>query len=103
MTPDGQYEFLKVPFGLCNSPSVFQRFVNTIFHDLIRANVVIVYLDDLIVASTTEEDNLDKVKRVFEVARENGLVLRFDKCQFMQTKVNFLGHVLCNGTVSPSE
>lgn len=55
VTPDGQYEFLKVPFGLCNSPAVFQRFVNTVFRDLIRQDYLLLYLDDVIIAAENEE------------------------------------------------
>lgn len=57
VTPDGQYEFLKVPFGLCNSPAIFQRYINTIFKELIRENVVVVYMDDLIIAAENEQEN----------------------------------------------
>lgn len=103
VTPDGQYEFLKAPFGLCNSPAVFQRYINTVFHELIRENTVVVYMDDLIVAAQSEKENLIKLKRVLKVAMESGLIIRFDKCQFVRRKVTFLGHILQNGTVLPSE
>lgn len=103
VTPDGHYEFLKVPFGLCNSPAVFQRYINTIFQDLIRENVVVVYMDDLMIAAASEQENLAKLKRVLAVAQKFGLVIRFNKCQFVRRKVTFLGHILWNGTVSPSE
>lgn len=49
IVPDGQYEFLRVPFGLCNSPSVFQRFINAVFRNLTKRKTVLVYMDDLIV------------------------------------------------------
>ena len=48
---DGHFEFLRVPFGLCNSPAVFQKFVNATFKELIREGVVLTYMDDLIVPS----------------------------------------------------
>ena len=57
IVPDGQYEFRKVPFGLCNAPSVFQRYVNKLFEQLIRENVVVVYMDDVIVPSKSEFKN----------------------------------------------
>lgn len=49
IVPDGHYEFRRVPFGLCNSPAVFQTFVNSVFRDLMRERVVLAYMDDLIV------------------------------------------------------
>lgn len=59
IVPDGQYEFLRVLFGLCNSPSVkdvfFQRFINAIFRDLVKRKIVLVYMDDLIVLSKTKD------------------------------------------------
>lgn len=46
--PEGQYEFLRIPFGLCNSPAVFQKFINAIFKDLINNGTMLTYMDDLI-------------------------------------------------------
>ena len=77
IVPDGQYEFRKVPFGLCNAPSVFQRYVNKVFEQLIRENVVVVYMDDVIVPSKSEFENLRSLERVFRVASENGLQIKF--------------------------
>lgn len=103
VTPDGQYEFLKVPFGLCNSPAVFQRYVNMVMEDLIRRNVVTVYMDNLIIVSKTEQENSEKLHEVLAVAEEHGMVIRFNKCHFVKRKVTFLGHILEAGCVRPSE
>lgn len=102
VTPDGQYEFLKAPFGLCNSPAVFQRYINIIFNEAQQQGLVRLYLDDLMVAAVDEEANLKKLKKVFEIAAERGLILNFDKCKFLKRKITFLGHILENGTVKPS-
>ena len=53
---------------LCNSPSVFQRYINTVFNDLIKNKVIWLYLDDIIIPSMNEEENLEKLKLVFTKA-----------------------------------
>jgi len=58
IVPDGHYEFLRVPFGLCNSPAVFQRFINTVFRDLIQEKTVLAYMDDLIIPSANCETGI---------------------------------------------
>lgn len=50
VTPDGQYEYLKMPFGLKNAPADFQRFINSILREFIEADKLVVYLDDIIIA-----------------------------------------------------
>lgn len=102
VTPDGHYEFLKSPFGLCNSPAVFQRYINIIFHDAQLMKLLRLYLDDLMVAAKDEITNLNKLKQVVKIAEDNGLIINFNKCNFLQRKINFLGHILENGTISPS-
>ena len=67
VVPDGQYEFLKVPFGLCNSPSVFQRFVNNVFKDLIKQKIVLIYMDDLIILSEDKSSGLGNLEIVLRV------------------------------------
>lgn len=53
ITPDAQYEFLKTSFGLCNAPPVFQCFINYVFRDIIRKRYLLVYMDDLVIISST--------------------------------------------------
>ncbi|XP_076383359.1 uncharacterized protein LOC143260735 [Megalopta genalis] len=64
VTPSGQYEFAKTPFGLCNSPAVFLRFIQEVFKHLIACKVVLTYMDDLIVPDVNNEDAFQKLKRV---------------------------------------
>ncbi|GFT33556.1 transposon Tf2-6 polyprotein [Trichonephila clavipes] len=59
-------------------------------------------MDDLIIPSADEEEGLRKLRTVFEVASKYGLEIQFKKCQFLKRKVEFLGHIVENGTVSPS-
>ncbi|GFT35940.1 transposon Ty3-I Gag-Pol polyprotein [Trichonephila clavipes] len=63
VVPDGQFEFNKVPFGLSTSPSVFQRYVYSVFRELMWKGVVIIYMDDLIIPAKDEKD-LEKLKEV---------------------------------------
>ncbi|GFV00772.1 retrovirus-related Pol polyprotein from transposon 17.6 [Trichonephila clavipes] len=99
---DGQFEFNKVPFGLITSPGVFQRYVSSIFRDLTRKGIVISYLDDLVIPAKNEQEGLEKLKIIFEVAKKYGLEIKFKKCQFLKKKIEFLGHIVESGTIKPS-
>ncbi|GFW71921.1 retrovirus-related Pol polyprotein from transposon 17.6 [Trichonephila clavipes] len=59
-------------------------------------------MDDLIIPSVDEEEGLRKLRTVLEVASKYGLEIQFKKCQFLKRKVEFLGHIVENGTISPS-
>ncbi|GFX52613.1 retrovirus-related Pol polyprotein from transposon 17.6 [Trichonephila clavipes] len=102
IVPDGQFEFNKVPFGLSTSPGVFQRYVSSIFRDLTRKGIVISYLDDLVIPAKNEQEGLEKLKIIFEVAKKYGLESKFKKCQFLKKKIEFLGHIVESGTIKPS-
>ncbi|GFS62980.1 retrovirus-related Pol polyprotein from transposon 17.6 [Trichonephila clavipes] len=102
IVPDGQFEFNKVPFGLSTSPGVFQRYVSSIFRDLTRKGIVISYLDDLVIPAKNEQEGLEKLKIIFEVAKKYGLEIKFKKCQFLKKKIEFLGHIVETGTIKPS-
>ncbi|GFU40919.1 retrovirus-related Pol polyprotein from transposon 17.6 [Trichonephila clavipes] len=102
VTHEGQYEFLRVPFGLSNSPSVFQRFIYTVFRKLIRDNILFVYMDDLLIPSQNEAEGLNKLRLVLQTAADFGLELNLKKCNFLQRKIEFLGYIIENGTIKPS-
>ncbi|GFX42905.1 transposon Tf2-8 polyprotein [Trichonephila clavipes] len=102
VTETGQYEFLKVPFGLSISSNYFQRYINYVFRELLRDCTLIIYLDDIIIAATDEKEACKKLARVLETAPRYGIELNLKKCQFLQGKINFLGHVIQNGIIQPS-
>lgn len=102
IVPDGHYEFLRAPFGLCNSPSVFQRYINAVFKDLIRDKIVLTYIDDLIIPSEDYESGLSKLRAVLATASEAGLSINWKKCCFLKEEVEYLGHIVQNGRVRPS-
>lgn len=103
VVPDGQYEFLRVPFGLCNSPSVFTRFINAVFRNLINQKIVLTYMDDLIIPSVDLETGVNKLTRVLATAKNAGLEINWKKCALLQSRVEFLGHIVKNGGIQPSE
>ncbi|GFU14627.1 retrovirus-related Pol polyprotein from transposon 297 [Trichonephila clavipes] len=102
IVPGGQFEFNKVPFGLSTSPGVFQRYVSSIFRDLTRKGIVISYLDDLVIPAKNEQEGLEKLKIIFEVAKKYGLEIKFKKCQLLKKRIEFLGHIVESGTIKPS-
>lgn len=103
VTPKGQYEFLKTPFGMCNSPASFQRFINCIFKDFIDQGIVLVYMDDLVIPSIDRKEGLIKLKTILDRASEYGLKIKWNKCQFLQSKIEYLGYEIKNNKISPSK
>lgn len=63
VTPDGQYQFRRMPFGLCNAPSVFQRLINKILGSF-RHDIALAYLDDIIIPSMTVEEGLTRLQDI---------------------------------------
>lgn len=103
VTPDGQYEFLKVPFGLCNSPAVFQRHIRAVFRELAAKDMVLIYLDDLIIPAKEEFECLEKLEQVLVTASDYGLNINWRKCSMLAKRVEYLGHIVEAGTIRPSE
>jgi len=95
-TPDGHYEFLRLPFGLKNAPADFSRTMNRILGDL---QFVQIYLDDLTIHSGTFEEHLDHIEIVLERLGKINLKLNLDKCQWFQREIHILGHIVTKNSV----
>ncbi|KAJ1595379.1 hypothetical protein NDA14_003401 [Ustilago hordei] len=89
----GLYEYLVMPFGLANAPAHFQSFINDIFRDIIGMYVV-VYLDDFLIFSDTEEAHVKHVTEVLTRLRSNRLFAKLLKCEFHTKTVKFLGYII---------
>src|SRR5436305_374185 len=94
----GKYEFLVMPFGLTNAPATFQTLMNSILRPYID-KFVLVYLDDILVYSNSEEEHREHLKLVFEKLREHQLYAKPSKCTFNQGTVEFCGHMIGQGIV----
>ena len=92
-----------MPFGLKNGPSVFQRFITAILSEMIRAREIIVYLDDLLVATVTPHEHLVILEKLFKLLSENGLELKINKCHFMQESIDYLGYSADRKGIRPNE
>ena len=89
ITPFGLYEYLRMPFGLKNAAQTFQRLMDTVFQNI---SCVFVYLDDILIASTSAKQHIADLKLVCERLREFGLTIRLEKCLFGVNTIDFLGH-----------
>jgi len=92
-TPIGHFEYLVMPFGLRNAPSVFQRFIQDVLGDVI-GSFVQVYLDDIIIYSKDEETHVKHVRNVLTLLIENGHYVKKEKCDFHVTQTTFLGFTI---------
>ena len=98
----GLYECESMPFGLCNAPPTFQRLMLNCLGEL-NLTYCLIYLDDVIIFSWTEEEHLERMRVVFDRLREHGLKLKPSKCDVFKTEINYLAHHVSKKGVLPSK
>ena len=98
-TPNGLYQFRKMPFGLSVAPAVYSRFIAAALNRL-GTRGINVYLDDVLVFSRTLTEHLHRMREVFQVHRDAGVKLKPSKTFLFQRKVEYLGHMLSADGIS---
>ena len=97
-TPFGTFEFLRMPLGLKNAGQTFQRMMDEILGDL---EFLFVYMDDVLIASRSMEEHTEHFRELFCRLAAHDLVVSPAKCQFGQTRIDFLGHTVSKDGVEP--
>ncbi|KAF7704237.1 hypothetical protein HF521_021309, partial [Silurus meridionalis] len=97
--PVGFYQFERMPQGICGAPATFQRVMERTVGDM-NFLEVLVYLDDLIIFGRTIEEHEERLLKVLDRLREEGLKISLDKCQFGRTSVNYVGHIVSQNGIS---
>ena len=83
----GHYEFLVMPFRLTYAPAVFMDLINRIFREFLD-RFVVVFVDDILIYSHSEEEHEEHLRVVLELLRANRLYAKFGKCEFWQERSN---------------
>lgn len=95
----GHWQFLNMPFGLCNAGATFERLMEKVLSNL-SWNICMVYLDDIIILSKTFEEHIENLRQVFERLKSANLKMNLKKCCILQKQVSFLGHVVSENGIS---
>ena len=99
-TPFGLYEFTRMPFGLRNAAQTFQRFINEVLRSL---PFTYAYIDDLLVASTSQEEHLGHLRQVLERLQDHGILINTAKSVFGVPELDFLSYHLDASGIRPLE
>lgn len=90
VTHNGHFEFNRMPFRLRNAPCTLQRIMTQLVAPL--SKFVVSYVDEVIIATHTVEENLYYLEECLKIIRDEGLTFRISKCTFMRSHATFLGH-----------
>ena len=99
-TPNGHYEFDRMPFGLYNGPATFERLMNITMSGLTSTNLF-VYLDDIVIYADSLEEHQKKFGNLVDLLRSANLKLQPDKCEFLRPVVTYLGHIINKNGILP--
>jgi len=101
-TPDGQFEYTRLPFGYCESPAEFQKRLIQVLQSFIRNDEILVYIDDILIPSVSVAENLQTLRKVMLVLKQYGFELNLKKCLFLRQSVEFLGYIVSPGKITLS-
>ena len=97
-TPFGLFEFTRMPFGLRNAAQTFQRFMDQVLRGM---EFCYVYIDDVLIASSTPQEHKEHLRKVLQRFEQYGIIINPAKCLLGVTELNFLGHHVTQDGVSP--
>ena len=99
----GLFEWRRMPFGMCNASTTFQRAIAQALRKIVsrEGSMVMAYIDDIVIATETVEGHMVRLREVFECLREAGFKMRVAKCDFMKSEIKYLGRVVSAEVIKP--
>lgn len=101
VTQTGHYNWKCLPFGLKTSPAIFQRILRNTLKKYGLDDFAVNYIDDILIFSKTFKEHLDHLKKLIYNIYLEGFRLSLAKCEFAQSKVKYLGHIIENNSTTP--
>ncbi|EDO18644.1 Tkp3 protein [Vanderwaltozyma polyspora DSM 70294] len=98
VTPSGKYEYTVMPFGLVNAPSTFSRYMADLFREMKFVNV---YLDDILIFSSSETEHWKHIDLVLQKLKNEQLIVKKPKCSFAEKEVEYLGYIISEHKIKP--
>lgn len=102
VTQNGHFQWCCLPFGLKNSPAIFQRVLSNVIRENNLDKFCSNYIDDIIIFSETFQNHIQHICKLLKVLLEEGFRVKLEKCDFAKQSVKYLGHILGINTVRPS-
>ena len=99
-THKGLFRYNRLPFGVASAPAIFQRHIETLLQGV---DGVSVYIDDILLAGSTLEEHLRTLEEVLKRVQDAGLRLNRDKCFFLRSSIEYLGHVIDKDGIHPTQ
>ena len=96
--PLGKYKYIKVPYGLMQTPAYFQKLVTGVLKDF---SFTITYLDNIIIFSRTAEEDLSHIKQVFKKLQNAHLSMKLSKYHIFTKEIQYLRHILSTTGIRP--
>lgn len=99
-TPFGSFEYLRMPFGLKNSTSTFQRYIDSQLEGL---DFALAYIDDILIFSKSNKEHAEHLHAVFQRLQKAGLKVNEEKCEIGKSTIEFLGYQIDRNGISPPQ
>lgn len=99
-TTKGLYQYNRLPFGVTSAVTIFQRTMENLLNDIPGC---VVYIDDILITGSSDEEHLHNLRQVLNRLQDKGIKLKEDKFDFMRNEVNYLGFVISASGISPTQ
>ena len=99
----GLFQWKRMPFGLCNATATFQRLMAQALKSVTKkyGNLIMCYVDDVVIATPTLEDHIDRLEEVFSCMKQAGLKCKPSKCEILRDSIKYLGRLVDKHGVRP--